>query len=176
MEKIKERFLVTIDDTEYDLNLSGLGEGEDNSCLVELNGDKYEVSFDKLSGQKYLFRLNENSSEIDITKNNGTLSLFLDGSEMDVRVEPYSLAELRKKAGISSEGTGDKFVVAPMPGLVLQSEVKVGDEVNKGDSLIIIEAMKMENIIKSTSSGKIKTVFVSSGEAVEKNHKLIEFE
>lgn len=172
MADIKERFLVTIDDTEYDLNLSRQGE----SCLVELNGDKYEVSFDKLSDQNFLFRLNENSSEIDITKNNGTLSLFLDGSEMDVRVEPYSLAELRKKAGTTSDGQGDKIVVAPMPGLVLQSEVNIGDEVKKGDSLVIIEAMKMENIIKSTSTGKIKNVFIEPGEAVEKNHKLIEFE
>lgn len=172
MADTKERFLVTIDDTEYDLNLSRFGDG----CLVELNGDKYEVSFDKLSGKEFLFRLNEKSSEIDITKNNGTLSLFLDGSEMDVRVEPYSLAELRKKAGTASEGTGDKIVLAPMPGLVLQAEVKIGDEVKKGDALIIIEAMKMENIIKSTMAGKIKKLLVSAGEAVEKNHKLIEFE
>ncbi|MCP4705135.1 MAG: acetyl-CoA carboxylase biotin carboxyl carrier protein subunit [candidate division Zixibacteria bacterium] len=169
---IKERFLVTIDDTEYDLNLSRQGD----SCFVELNGDKYEVSFDKLSGQKFLFRLNDNSSEIGITRNNGTLSMFLDGSELDARVESYSLAELRKKAGTSSEGQGAKIVLAPMPGLVLQSEVEVGDEVKKGDPLIIIEAMKMENIIKATSAGTVKTIFVSDGEAVEKNHNLIEFE
>lgn len=99
MADIKERFLVTIDNTEYDLNLSRSGE----SCIVELNGDRYSVSFDKLSGQNFLFRLNENSSEIDITKNNGTMSMFLDGLEMDVKVEPYSLAELRKKVGTSSE-------------------------------------------------------------------------
>ena len=172
MTDIKERFLVTIDDTEYDLNLSRQGD----SCIVEFNGDKYEVSFDKLFGQKYLFRLNENSSEIDITKNNGTLSMFLDGLEMDVRVEPYSLAELRKKAGASGEGQGDKIVMAPMPGLILQSEVNVGDEVKKGDSLVIIEAMKMENIIKSTSAGKVKDVFVTMAQAVDKNEKLIEFE
>ncbi len=172
MADIKERFLVTIDNTEYDLNLSRSGE----SCIVELNGDRYSVSFDKLSGQNFLFRLNENSSEIDITKNNGTMSMFLDGLEMDVKVEPYSLAELRKKVGTSSEGKGVKIVVAPMPGLVLQAEVKIGDEVKKGDSLIIVEAMKMENIIKATSVGTVKEIFVSPGQAVDKNDKLIEFE
>jgi len=172
MTEVKERFLVTIDDTEYDLNLSRQGD----SCIVEFNGDKFEVSFDKLSGQKYLFRLNENSSEIDITKGNGTLSMFLDGSEMDVRVEPYCLAELRKKAGTSGEGQGDKIVAAPMPGLVLRPMVTVGDDVKKGDVLVIIEAMKMENIIKSTSAGKIRAVHVSAGQAVDKNERLIEFE
>jgi biotin carboxyl carrier protein len=91
-------------------------------------------------------------------------------------VEPYSLAELRKKAGASGEGQGDKIVVAPMPGLVLQAEVKVGDEVKKGDPLVIIEAMKMENIIKATSPGKVKGVFVTMAQAVDKNEKLIEFE
>ena len=172
MSDIKERFLVTIDDTEYDLNLSRSG----NNCLVELNGDSYQVSFDKLTGQKFLFRIDANSAEIDISKNNGALSMFIDGTEMNVKVESYDLAELRKKAGVSSDGKGDKFVLAPMPGLVLQAEVKVGDKVKKGDSLIIIEAMKMENIIKAVSSGIIKEIFVSSGQAVDKNEKLIEFE
>ena len=102
--------------------------------------------------------------------------MFLDGSEMDVKVEPYDLAELRKKAGISNEGSGVKIVRAPMPGLVLRAEVKVGDEVKKGDSLVIVEAMKMENIIKATSPGKVKAVFVTIAQAVDKNEKLIEFE
>lgn len=65
---------------------------------------------------------------------------------------------------------------APMPGLIVDIKVKVGDTVNKGDSLLILEAMKMENVLKATGEGKIKKIRVSSKENVEKNQILIEFE
>ncbi len=169
---MKERFLVTIDNAEYDI---GLSRGE-NYCLVEYNGDKYQVSLDRLSGYKFLFRLNESSSEVDITRNNGTMSMFLDGKDMEIRVEPYHLAELRKRAKTAGDGGGDKYIKAPMPGLVLRAEIGPGDTIKKGDSLLIIEAMKMENIIKSSFGGKIKRLFVIAGQAVNKNDKLIEFE
>lgn len=64
---------------------------------------------------------------------------------------------------------------APMPGLVLKVLVKPGQEVNKGDSLLVLEAMKMENIIKSPGDGIVQEVSVKSGESVEKNEVLIRF-
>jgi biotin carboxyl carrier protein len=63
-----------------------------------------------------------------------------------------------------------------MPGLVIEYFVKEGDEVQAGDKLMILEAMKMENVIKATGEGKIKKLVVSKGNTVEKNQLLIEFE
>jgi biotin carboxyl carrier protein len=65
---------------------------------------------------------------------------------------------------------------APMPGLVIEYFVKEGDEVQAGDKLMILEAMKMENVIKATGEGKIKKLVVTKGNTVEKNQLLIEFE
>ncbi|GAB4130030.1 MAG: acetyl-CoA carboxylase biotin carboxyl carrier protein subunit [Raineya sp.] len=65
---------------------------------------------------------------------------------------------------------------APMPGLIVEVRVVEGQKVAKGDSLIILEAMKMENVIKSPTDGLIKAVKVSKGENVEKNKILIEFD
>tara|TARA_B100001109_G_scaffold255779_1_gene260789 strand:- start:6146 stop:6655 length:510 start_codon:yes stop_codon:yes gene_type:complete len=65
---------------------------------------------------------------------------------------------------------------APMPGLVLSTAVEVGQEVAKDEPLIVLEAMKMENVLKSPEDVKIKSIAVSEGEAVEKNQVLIEFE
>ena len=104
-----------------------------------------------------------------------TGGIFLEGKEMTAKVEPYYLAELRKKAGVGA-GDDSGIVIAPMPGLVLQTEVNPGDTVKKGQTLVIIEAMKMENMIKSPHDGKIKDVHVSAGQAVDKNDKLVEFE
>jgi len=65
---------------------------------------------------------------------------------------------------------------APMPGLVLDVSVGAGESVSKGDGLLILEAMKMENIIKSPTDGVIKSIVVSKGETVEKNQLILNFE
>ena len=65
---------------------------------------------------------------------------------------------------------------APMPGLIVDVKVQVGDNVKKGDIILILEAMKMENILKSAGDGKVKTIKVVPKQSVEKNQVLIEFE
>jgi len=67
-------------------------------------------------------------------------------------------------------------IKAPMPGLILDINVKEGQEVNEDDPLLILEAMKMENVITSPRVGTIKSISASKGDAVEKNQLLIEFE
>ena len=67
-------------------------------------------------------------------------------------------------------------VKAPMPGLVLGVSVDVGQEVQKGDGLLILEAMKMENVIKSIGEGTVKAIHIKQGEAVDKGQLLIEME
>jgi len=65
-------------------------------------------------------------------------------------------------------------VKAPMPGLVLDILVEVGQTINKGDNLLVLEAMKMENIIKASGTGIVKNIKVNKKDAVEKNQLLIE--
>jgi biotin carboxyl carrier protein len=172
MTRISERYIVTINEKEYDLILVKEGDG----YKIEAAGREYRVGTDIIGGGKYLFRIDNASSEIDISSDNGSLSVFLEGQELTVRVEPYSLAELRKRAGTALEGPAEKIIRAPMPGLVIRNEVRPGDKVAKGQSLVIIEAMKMENVIKSPYGGKVGRIFISPGQAVDKNDKLVELE
>lgn len=65
---------------------------------------------------------------------------------------------------------------APMPGLIFELKVKVGDEIKKGDVLLILVAMKMENAIKAAGDGKVKTIKVNMGDSVEKGQLIMEFE
>ncbi len=69
-----------------------------------------------------------------------------------------------------------KDIKAPMPGLVLDIKIAPGDEVEEGDVILVLEAMKMENMIKSPGAGKIKSIKIEKGEAVEKGQVLIEVE
>lgn len=85
--------------------------------------------------------------------------------------------ELLKELGMESLAVSKvKDIKSPMPGLVLEINVKSGAVVSKGDPLLILEAMKMENVIKSPIDGVVKEVFVIPSEAVEKNVILISFD
>lgn len=68
-----------------------------------------------------------------------------------------------------------KELRAPMPGLVRQVNVEVGSKVDLGDSLFILEAMKMENLLKSPVDGVVSEIFIKPGESVEKNQILLSF-
>ena len=67
-------------------------------------------------------------------------------------------------------------IKAPMPGLILEINVSVGQEVKENDNLLILEAMKMENSFSSPRDGIIKSIAVFKGDAVDKGQLLIEFE
>ena len=81
--------------------------------------------------------------------------------------------QLGMKVGVVQH-SGD--VKAPMPGLVVEVPVVVGQTVAKGDKVLILEAMKMENVIKAAGDGVIKAVHITKGTAVEKGQLLIEIE
>ena len=83
---------------------------------------------------------------------------------------------LLEQMGMNATGAGSlKEIKAPMPGLILDLKVAPGDRVQKGDVLLVLEAMKMENSIKSPGDGVVKEVKVSLKQSVEKNQVLIQF-
>jgi len=83
---------------------------------------------------------------------------------------------LLEKMGMSANASGNlKDIKAPMPGLILEIKVRPGDEVKKGEVVLILEAMKMENSIKSPGDGVVKELKVSLKQSVEKNQVLIQF-
>ena len=84
--------------------------------------------------------------------------------------------ELLKSLGMDNLSAGKvNEIKAPMPGLVLDIRVSEGDAVKKGDPILVLEAMKMENILKSPTDGTIRKINVKKGLAVEKNQVLINF-
>ncbi|MEN0003987.1 MAG: biotin/lipoyl-containing protein [Bacteroidota bacterium] len=102
--------------------------------------------------------------------------LLINGKKYSVTIQDeYDL--LVQRLGLSATSVqAVKSIKAPMPGLVLDIQVQAGDTVQKDDSLLILEAMKMENVIKSPGEGVIKSIEVGQGQAVEKNQVLIELE
>ncbi|CAH0994450.1 hypothetical protein EMA8858_00560 [Emticicia aquatica] len=84
---------------------------------------------------------------------------------------------LLEKMGINNTASAKlNNLKAPMPGLIFEMKVKVGDEVKKGDVLLILVAMKMENAIKAAGDGKVKSIKTNTGDSVEKGQLIMEFE
>ena len=102
-----------------------------------------------------------------VIKVNGTLYQVAVADQFDL---------LLKQLGMDNLAVNKvQQIKAPMPGLVLNVLVNDGDEVKTGDNLLVLEAMKMENMIKSPSDGTIKKINVVKGDKVEKNEVLIHF-
>ena len=96
----------------------------------------------------------------------------------DYRFEVEALDERRRAiqdmTGAAAANAGPAPLIAPMPGLVVRVNVKPGDQVEAGQPLVVMEAMKMENELRSLSAGTVKAVRVQPGAAVEKGSVLIE--
>jgi biotin carboxyl carrier protein len=112
---------------------------------------------------------------LNINYETKTLTLLYNGNKFNASItEPID--EILKSMGLENALTPKiSDMKAPMPGLVLQVLVNPGDEVNKGDKILVLEAMKMENAIKSPTDGIVNDVHVSQGMAVDKNQVLITF-
>jgi biotin carboxyl carrier protein len=111
------------------------------------------------------FDLNSKSYQVKVNKNTYNINIF---NDLDVLIKDMGF-----EVGASKKINDIK---APMPGLILEINVKVGQEVKEDDVLLILEAMKMENALTSPRDGIIKSISVSKSETVDKNQLLIEFE
>lgn len=165
---------------------------------VKVDGKDYKVEFDKNSTSKGI--VNDKEFNLDIIETNkGIYHLIMDNEsyhieilkvdydlktfDIKIRNNKYSLEikddldELLRKMGMDNLNTVKiNEVKAPMPGLVLNIMVEEGTKVEKGDNLLVLEAMKMENNIKSPADGIVKKVVCEKGRAVEKNEVMIVFE
>lgn len=168
------RYQVTVDDREFDIEL----ETVEGRYVAKVNGKSVDLYSRQLHETRSLLFVDNESYEVDIriNGNGGQKTVFMKGLEIPAYVEDYNLAQLRKAAGITGKATIEAVLKAPMPGMVVGVKVKEGDKVKKGMALVVIEAMKMENIIKSRGEGTVKAIHVAAGESVEKNDKLLELE
>ena len=105
-----------------------------------------------------------------------TLKLKLNHRVFEVK-RKYALLDLISQMGLDKKKVKKlKELSSPMPGRVLKIMVKPGDQINIGDSLLSLEAMKMENILKSDGEGVVKEIFINAEQVVDKGEVLIEFE
>ncbi|CAD5235612.1 unnamed protein product [Bursaphelenchus xylophilus] len=106
----------------------------------------------------------------------GQLTLIYKGTTFDVKIYPQSVSGLLKYMKEKPKLDLSSVILAPMPGAVKAVHVEVGQEVNEGQELCVIEAMKMQNGLHAGKSGKVKTVNVKEGQTVDEGEVLVELE
>jgi pyruvate carboxylase subunit B len=164
------RYFVTIGDKELEVELGSGGiwvDGEELLAdLVEMDGT-----------QVHSLLLGKKSHRI-LAARNGTeeWTLHLSGRHLRAQVVDELTRGIRELTAVKERRRGPKALRAPMPGLVIQVDAQEGDEVVQGQGLVIVEAMKMENELKSEGKGKISRILVEPGEIVQKDQLLMEFE
>ena len=153
-------------------------ETERNSDELLLNKTKTQADIKHIGGNIYHIIEGNQSYNIDVVYFNSTEKT----AEIKVNNNSYIISAkdqfdiLLDKLGLSSLSSARlSEIKAPMPGMVLKVYVTDGEEIKKGDNLFVLEAMKMENIIKSPADAIIKKIKIKAGDKVEKGQILIEF-
>jgi biotin carboxyl carrier protein len=161
---VVKNFRVNVNQNQnFELNTDKLKELD----LVSNGELTYHLLDKNKSFQVGVIQADFNKKEYIISLNSKTYNLKISDA-LDIMIE---------EMGYSFNGSKKLNAIhAPMPGIIIDLEVKQGDKVKEGDSILILEAMKMENSIKCPKDGIVKFVHTKKGDAVEKGKLLIELE
>ncbi|MCH6201192.1 acetyl-CoA carboxylase biotin carboxyl carrier protein subunit [Aquiflexum sp. LQ15W] len=134
--------------------------------ISEIRTGHYHVLYNSQSFNLELVSLDVETKTVKLKLNNKPCEITIK-DKFDLLLEKLGMNNLKSQTA--------KEIKAPMPGLIFDIKVKEGDEVKKGEAVLILEAMKMENILKSPGDGTVKAIKIKKGQSVEKNQVLIQF-
>ena len=150
-----------------------------NQVFEILETDLSAIDVVKTSENKQHILHKNTSYKAEVIESNfleKTYKVKVNNTTYTINIE-NELDQLIKKMGFESSSSKQiQTIKASMPGLILELPITIGQAVKENDTLLILEAMKMENIITSPRDGIIKAILVTKGDAVEKQQLLIEFE
>jgi acetyl/propionyl-CoA carboxylase alpha subunit len=134
--------------------------------IVKKNNNSYHILFENNSYNINILSVDTEKKQVSLKINQKVFSVKLT-EEIDLLLNKMGIKNKSEKV--------KKELKAPMPGLIVDIPVKEGDEINKGETLLVLEAMKMENNLKAEHDIIIKSILAQKGTSVEKNEILIVF-
>ena len=144
---------------------------------IEYNGKSYEIRSEwKLGESLFSGTCNGEEFTLQVERHKTRYSLFHWGTRADFMIMSARAAELLALMPEKQAPDLSKFLMSPMPGLLREVAVTVGQDVKAGEKLAVIEAMKMENILKADQDCKVKKISASAGESLTVDQIIIEFE
>lgn len=163
-------YKATVNNKTFDIETAEAGflvNGENVAWdLVKINDTTFHILYQNKSYTAELVKTDRESKTFSFKINGRTYPVTLK-DKFDLLLEKMGLND--------AAGSKVNNVKAPMPGLIVDLKIQAGDSVKQGDALLILEAMKMENILKSPGEGVVKNLKVKKGDSVEKGQVLVEF-
>ena len=162
-------FIATLGDQTYTVEIEETGK---SVYRVSVDGNEFIVDGKKTGRTNYSLIVDNRSFEIEVDNTDDQYRVLVDGRNYRISM----VDERRMRVGAAQAGTqlqGRQKVSVPMPGKVIAILVSQGDQVEKGQGLVIVEAMKMENEVHSPIAGEVKEIKVKPGDTVEGGQELI---
>lgn len=162
-----ETYFAEIEGKEYRIEIL-------SESRVVINGTSHEIDYQTLKQHASCSLLVDGRSfEPNTYQENGGWEIHLQGRRFNVIVEDERERRLRMASGQTSIQKGKFTLQSPMPGLVIDIQVEVGDEVKEGQVLLILESMKMQNELKAPRDGKIARIQAKINDNVERKETLL---
>jgi biotin carboxyl carrier protein len=163
-------FVVTVNSRKKNIKFSG-------KTTIFVDDKEYNQELYLLSGDTYLLKLDNKIYEISAEQiDHERFVISIDGKNFETLIRTSLQEKAVKLLELKSSAHHKLDVKAPMPGMVLKIKKQAGEKVIQGDSVLILEAMKMENDLRAHVSGKIKSINVKEGMVVEKGYSLFTIE
>jgi biotin carboxyl carrier protein len=162
------RYFVTLEGRTFEVDLTG--------DIPRVDGEEVSSELTAVPGTPTRLLLVDGRSHTLVARRDGDgeWEIHLDGERFDVDVVDERTRAIREMTGQSAMAAGPRPIRAPMPGLVVRVSVSEGDRVETGQSVAIVEAMKMENDLRAENDGVVARVLVEAGQPVEKGAVLVE--
>ena len=160
---------------------------------IELGGKKHRVETATRGGREQ-WSIDGRALEADAVEvSTGVYSILVDGKSFEVRVEPFAgklrvstsgreieasvrdPREWQRRGHSGAETEGRQQIVAPMPGKVVRLLVATGDVVQAGQGIVVVEAMKMQNVLRAEQDGKVKKIHATAGATLAVDALIMEF-
>ena len=161
------KYYAKVDDQEFVIEI-----GHENQIMI--NDEPYDIDFQKMpdSGVTSLI-IGHHSVEAVVEEKEGSWQVLIRGDLYDVAIDDERSRRLASARGDLGAAEGDAAIRSPMPGIVIAVSVEEGQSVSKGDKVVILESMKMENELRSPRDGVVRQVKVEAGANVEKDQVLV---
>ncbi len=170
--RIPEDFVVLMGPDQHPVRVHAI----DGGNMVEYKGESYEVLSNWTFGQPlYNGRLNGVEFCMQVERRGLKYRLFHWGTQADVHVVTSRAAELLAKMPYKAPPDMSRFLLSPMPGLLTEVAVAAGQEVKAGEKLAVIEAMKMENVLKAERDAVVAEILTQPGESLAVDQAIIRF-
>ncbi len=161
------KYITTVDGKEFEVEIV-------DDKHVRIGERLLTVDFESVSGQPvFSVIIDGKSYESFISESDEGWQVLMRGKQYQITVEDEREKRLRAAAGGGVAEGGEFNLKAPMPGLVVAIPVAEGQEIKKGQVLIILESMKMQNELKSPKDGIVERIRVKAGESVEQKQALL---